>query len=289
MIYDCFTFFNELDLLEIRLNELNAYVDKFVIVESNKTFTNKDKKFVFEENKERFKSFLEKIIHVKVTKHPLFLPLINPFSAWKMEFHQRNQIMQGLKNCDRNDIILISDVDEIPDGKKIIYHSRNLKTPKVFRQHMSTYFLNNRVIYSEGSRMTMDEAKNGIWHGTVIIPYHQVSSPQKIREKGMKRKKRAKLEKIDNGGWHFTYQGGVDQIVKKIESFAHQEFNNTLYNDRNEILFKINNGIDIFNRNIKFRIEEIDEKYPQYIQKIVNDKHHHLNSLIYNENSFNLK
>ena len=84
MVYDCFIFFNEIDLLEIRLNELNNVVDKFVIIEANKTFQNHHKPYYFEENKERFSQFSSKIIHIKLDKYPLFIPIINPFTPWKL-------------------------------------------------------------------------------------------------------------------------------------------------------------------------------------------------------------
>jgi len=118
-IYDCFTFYNELDLLEIRLNELNSVVDYFVIVEATKTQTGKRKQLYYELNKKRYKKFESKIIHIIVKN----MPDIKTNSAWVLENHQRNQIIKGLKNCNLKDIIFISDLDEIPnknDFKKII-------------------------------------------------------------------------------------------------------------------------------------------------------------------------
>jgi len=283
MIYDCFTFFNELDLLEIRFNELYPYVDKFVLVEANKTFQNTPKPFYFEENKHLFKDFLDKVVHIKVTKYPLFIPLLNPFSTWKMEFHQRNQILKGLTSCKPNDLILLSDVDEIPCTEKITKHSNSITKITVLRQHMSAYFLNNRVVYTEESNMNKKEAEKGIWHGTLMIPYSKMTTPQKIRQQGMKRRKRVKLDTIENAGWHFTYQGGVDKIITKLESFAHEELNKEEYKNRDQIFHKINNGIDLFNRNVEFNIDLIDEKYPLYIQKIAKEKDHKLSYLIFNK------
>ena len=86
MIYDCFTFFNEFDLLEIRLNELDSVVDKFVLVEATKTFSGKDKPLYFNENKNKFNKFLNKIIHVIVDEYP------NLNGDWVIENHQRNEI-----------------------------------------------------------------------------------------------------------------------------------------------------------------------------------------------------
>lgn len=113
MLYDCFTFFNELDLLEIRLNILNDSVDKFVIVEATRTQNNKEKCLYFEENKARFAKFEDKIIHVVVKEFPQKL------EQWTIENYQRNEIMRGLVNCKDDDVIIISDLDEIPNPKYI--------------------------------------------------------------------------------------------------------------------------------------------------------------------------
>src|ERR1700679_2349278 len=106
MIYDCFTFFNELDILEIRLNVLKNVVDKFVLVEATRTFQGKEKNLFFEENKIRFKEFEDRIIHIVIDTYPVN----EGNSAWFLEDYQRNMIMDGLKNCTEYDRILVSDV-----------------------------------------------------------------------------------------------------------------------------------------------------------------------------------
>ena len=118
MIYDCFPFFNELDVLDIRLHVLNDVVDKFVIVEASFTHTGNPKDFIFEQNKGRFADFADKIIHIKLTEKP------DPPSCgipderkWFLENFQRNAIVQGLSAAKPTDIIMVSDCDEIPDPK----------------------------------------------------------------------------------------------------------------------------------------------------------------------------
>ena len=91
MIFDCFTFNDELELLEIRLNVLKDVVDRFVLVEATKTFTNKSKPLIYEENKDRFKEFADKIIHIVVDDFP------DDDNPWARENWQRNKIMEGLK------------------------------------------------------------------------------------------------------------------------------------------------------------------------------------------------
>ena len=112
MVYDCFPFFNELELLELRLNELDGIVDKFVLVEATKTQTGLPKPLYFAENRARFDAFANKIIHIIVDDMPSG---DGTRAHWVRERLQRNSIAKGLVNCNPQDIIMVSDVDEIPN------------------------------------------------------------------------------------------------------------------------------------------------------------------------------
>ena len=119
-IIDCFIFYNELDLLTYRFNLLNDIVDYFIIVESTHTFIGKEKKLVFNENKHLFENFSDKIIHIIVDDLPYKHPNINIGNndVWNNEFFQRNAISRGIsyiKNLDQSDVIILADLDEIPD------------------------------------------------------------------------------------------------------------------------------------------------------------------------------
>ena len=105
-IYDCFTFYNELDLLEIRLRELYNTVDHFVIVESNQTFTNRPKQLIFKQHQDRFQEWADKIIHVQHTS-----PAHN--NPWLNETAQRNAILLGLASASDEDLVIVSDDDEV--------------------------------------------------------------------------------------------------------------------------------------------------------------------------------
>lgn len=122
MIYDCFAFFNELDLLEIRLNELDPVVDKFVLVEATRTFQKQPKPLYFEENKSRFKDFEHKIIHVVVDEYPNFFSRFRIPTPMDYDNHQKNQIIRGLKDAKPDDVIIYSDLDEIPRAEKIMQY-----------------------------------------------------------------------------------------------------------------------------------------------------------------------
>ena len=105
-IYDCFTFYNELDLLELRLTELYDFVDHFVLVEADTTYTSRPKPFYYEENKSRYSQWADKIIHIKVTDMP------HDPDAWVNDRWQRDQIMRGIVEADDDDIIIVEDADE---------------------------------------------------------------------------------------------------------------------------------------------------------------------------------
>jgi hypothetical protein len=209
-IYDCFLFFNEFELLKIRLTEMAPYVDKFVLVEAKETFRGDPKPLYYAENQEFFKEWQDKIIHV----------VIEDRVAVKKPMHrerfQRNQIFRGLKDCKRNDIILISDVDEIvrrSDLSKITAPLISGKAKTVLcYQKMYTCFLNRY---------------QSMWPGTTALTFRALqkqykSSPTLVRRK--RTKDHPYL--VENVGWHFSYMGGIEQMLKKLAAFSHAEIDN---------------------------------------------------------------
>lgn len=263
MIYDCFTFFNELDLLEIRLNVLNDVVDKFVLVEATKTHAGQDKPLYFEENKARFEKFNDKIIHIIIDDYPEYE------TSWTYENHQRNCITRGLVECKDEDIILISDLDEIPNPEIISKYSKT-DGIKLLEQNMYYYFVNytnvTYPVWRMGTKMlsykdffnSLDNIKIG-YNEFLIEKLNQGTTPTKIRLY-------KKVKHIKNAGWHFSYCGGIDAIAYKIKSFSHQEFNSEEFTDKEEIKKRIENGEDIFRRKgFKYEAVKLDSTFPQYI------------------------
>jgi beta-1,4-mannosyl-glycoprotein beta-1,4-N-acetylglucosaminyltransferase len=243
MRFDCFTFFNEFEILDIRLNTLNDVVDKFVLVESNITHSGQTKPLYFDINKEKFKPYLDKIIHIVVDDMDRLK------GDWTREKYQRNSIMNGLKDVAKDeDIILISDIDEIPNPKLI---SKNIEDKIYgFKQRMFYFYLNyEQLNWSQ-------------WIGTKMLKYKTLKklTPDYIRV-DLK-----KFIPIKNGGWHFSYLGNIEQIRYKIQSFAHQEFNKSDIIDRIEE--NIKNKRDIFGRTeYIYTVVPIDNSFPEYIFK----------------------
>lgn len=234
-IYDCFPFFNELELLQIRLGELGDTVDYFVLVESIETQRGNSKQLFFEENKHLFAPYLHKIIHVAVREnHP-------EFSMWEREHFQRNCIARGLKNCKDKDIILISDLDEIPKKNCIREAKQMLKNKDdiaiAFRMPEYRFHLNRRI-------------KSHSIFCTVATTYGSL----KKREPQYFRSRNTKWMPLYDAGWHFTWMGGRDRIRTKMKSVVEGTDNTENMTDY---------GIDIWIRTAP--IVPLDERLPQYV------------------------
>lgn len=250
MIYDCFLFFNELDILEIRFHVLDEIVDKFVLVEATRTYSNNPKPLYFEENKDRYSRFLHKIIHVVVDDYP---PFIN---AWTNDIHQRNCISRGLTECQPEDLILISDADEIlnPACIKKYRHTQEMLMLECLQFN---YFLNYFCV------------TDPFWCGAKMGPYALVKgrSIQDVRSD-----KNVKIAEL--GGWHFSYMGGIDKVILKTESFAHQEYNNEYYKNRKRVQDRIAQGKDIYGKPHRFKLVAFDINFPEYVlENRVNFEH----------------
>ena len=239
-------------MVDIRLNILNDHVDYFVISESTKTHQGKSKKINFDPN--RFSKFKNKIKFViadydgkKFEKH------IGGESP--IEQHQRNSLSKGIKDASPDDLIILSDTDEIPDLKKIGEIKDNKKYI-AFSQKMFMYKLNLQ---------NLDESN---WIGSKITKKKYLSSMQELRNLKFKRYPFWRIDKrflqIINGGWHFSFLQTPNEILNKIKSYSHGEFNNKNLSEA-DIEDKILNNTDIFNRGFRLKKIELDASYPDYI------------------------
>jgi len=267
MIYDCFAFFNELDLLEIRLNELTPVVDKFVLVEATRTFSKESKPLYYEENKQRFSKFSDKIIHVVVDEFPGFFYKFRVPTPWDYDNYQKSQVAMGLKDCHPDDVIIFSDLDEIPRADKVVEYKDKPGT-KVFKQRLSYYFVNCIAIDCPDESGV--EKKEGVvyWNGSVMTNYSDFVNAKKLR---MRRNKKGEgIVAIQNGGWHFSFLGGREAVLLKLKSWAHaneKKYNPEYLNDPEKIKKLIESGGDLFGRDFKYMFQDIDNSYPKYLLK----------------------
>jgi len=254
-IFDCFQYFNEDHIADLRFNILDEYVDFFVIVESTVNHQGQVRKLHFDKNK--YKKFQNKIIYIEVDDTPDNIKRPHTGGESLVEQHQRNSIMKGLNKSQDNDLIILSDVDEIPDLNKLKVFDKNKYA--VFSQKMFMYKLN---------LLNLNENN---WHGSKICLKKNLKSPQWLRNLKFKKypfwriDKQKNLQIIDKGGWHFAYLQDVKNISKKIKSFAHGEFNKAEIVSEKNIELKINQGEDVLDRGYKIKKIEIDSSYPEYI------------------------
>ena len=228
-IFDCFMYFDEDVVLDVRLNLLSKYVDKFVIIESKYNHKGDERQPLFNINK--FDKFRDKIIYILKSDIPEGIEKIQTsdnedeiyrksiFNAWKRENLQRNQIMDGILDADKDDWIIVSDLDEIPNLEEINFNTIENKLI-FFEQHMIYYKFNLKL-------------ENFIWFGSKACKFKNLKSPQWLRDIKSKKfpwwrvdtmfskKKYRDIYFVKNGGWHFSYLKNPKDIEKKLKSYLH--------------------------------------------------------------------
>lgn len=233
-------FNGELDLLEIRLNVCPA--DRFVIAESTLTFSGKPKPLYFQENKAQFEKWRDKIVPLTIDTYSEEVQALARSrkyvtnEAFFNAFCQKESINEYLKTiCSDEDVIYYGDADEVWKPQTI--------DDKVYklRQLAYSYYLNNRS--SED------------WQGTVVTKYKNLRN-------GSLNDMRAHPEHIlQNGGWHFTNMGGIDEIRRKVQSYDHQEYNN--FRTKMRLSSRLERNEDYLGRDFKMWKDETD--LPEYI------------------------
>ena len=243
-IVDSFIFYNELDLLYYRLLILDEYVNFFIIVESTHTFSGKPKNLYYKDNKERFNKFNDKIIHVVITDFPYKYPDIN-YSAnnqWQNEYHQRCQISLGINDIiselNNEDVIITSDVDEIPNPKILQNIKNNTLKYNMYnlnRLEMDMYYYNLTFRVGDGAN----------WHGIKLLTFNTYKQLNITFQQMRLWEHTHNVDIIKNGGWHLSYFGNIDFIINKFDGFSHQEYNNPKYTNKKNLEEKITYGLNI--------------------------------------------
>ena len=260
-IFDCTTFFNSNYLFEIRFNVLKDIVDYFVICESDTTHTGKKKKFNF--NFKYWKKYKDKIIYIRVKKLPkVKLTQKNKFHLIKIQIEN---LFKGISKAKNDDLIILSDEDEIPNPNKIKLFNHKKYKFGIFLQNLYYYKLNIQ---------NLSEAKNG-WPGSRIALKKNIKSFFKFRVLKIKNKdepfwkfyKEKSIQGISNAGWHFTYLMTPEMISSKIRNSGHIEFNKKKYTSIKKIKSRIKNLVDPFDRKAKLRKTKINKLFPKYIFK----------------------
>jgi beta-1,4-mannosyl-glycoprotein beta-1,4-N-acetylglucosaminyltransferase len=288
-IFDCFMYFDEEIVLDVRLNTLDQFVDYFVIVESK--FTHKGDKRDLKFNPDKFEKFKDKIIYLVYNHQPSEIEKINNedspdeiarkslWNAIYRENGQRNYIEKGLNEANENDIILISDVDEIPNLKNIEFKNISKKII-LFKQNMFYYKFNLHL-------------PNLIWTGTKGCRKKDLINPQWLRnikdrkysffrlDTFFSKNKYRSVRRIIDGGWHFTNIKNAEAIEHKLKSYLHHgefDLNPLSITQINEIIKKKHAIYDLSVDKTKSKIGsgnklkkfELD-RLPKYIQENKNN------------------
>ena len=268
-VYDCFTFYNEFELLELRLRALWDVVDYFVIVEANRKHNGEPKDFTFPKRAEEFKEFFSKIRFVAADLSTV------PFKGvgdWSIENAQRNMIRYDINDAAPDDFILISDLDEIPmpDAVRAVRGGQLAgvleKSPMTMVQEFFYYYF--------------DWISKSTWTGTVLTKKKFLTTPQELRNA------KDKFPRVSEGGYHFSYMGGVDRVIEKMTSIV--DGNVMVFLSGGKLIYRkhvessLANGTDIYNRqgnaasqfypydarNIRLpHMEEFLKKYPHFLRE----------------------
>jgi len=256
-VYDCFMYWDEDLLLDLRMNILDKFVDYFVIVEGNRTWQNKKKKFRF--NLHKFKKFRNKIIYIMVKDLP------KGQNPWLRENFQRNCITRGIEKAGENDIIMISDLDEIPNPRAFKLFHANMRYA-VFKQNLYRYKFN------------LQSQTEPTWHGTRICLKKFLKSPQWLRELKFKKRPFWRLDKfrlnniLENGGWHFCDLKSPKKLLYKLQNmcetndkFIFKKKISSFYLKEKSIKEKIKIYASVTGSKESFKPMLIDNSFPDYL------------------------
>ena len=284
-IYDCFMFYDEDLVIDLRLNILNEHVHEFVIVESKFTHSGKKRELLFDINK--YSKFKKKINYIVLENEPVDLEIVHDndtddkknskyiMNALKRENFQRNGIKKGLTNAEPGDLILVSDVDEIPNLSNLDLNEIN-DNIILFKQNFYYYKFNLKL-------------EDMPWLGTKGCKYKNLKSPQWLRNIKDKKypfwrldvlfsnKKYSNIKFIDNGGWHFSNMKTPEEIEKKMRTYLHHREYDIKPLGTKKIEEMIKSKKSIYNLRADMKNEKIDgtqnlkatdgRELPEYLKK----------------------
>ena len=269
MIIDAFIYFNEKELAELRIKYLDKVVDYFVVIEANITHQGKKKDWNFPKILESsLKEFSKKIqyhqLDIEIEKikneESWIIDDIKGDDAWRIENFQRNYIKKACQNFSDEDLLIISDVDEIPSKEKVQF----IKASDF--EKIAPIALEQHLFHIDCNFLKLES-----WRGSIAttIKICKKYSPHQLR------RARNRISHFTDSGWSFSSFGGPNKIKEKLESIAHKEFNYDKFKNAQHILNCQKTGADLFHRNIK--VKKIDKNFfPKDLLKLMEE-----NSLFY--------
>lgn len=266
MVIDCIPFFNELDILKLRLHILDPLVDRFVIEEATHTFSGLPKDLCFEKNREMFEEFLPKITYLVVDNSS------EEISTHERDKFQKNALAKALTDASDEDVLILSDVDEIPNPAVLQELVKRFDPDKIYHLAQRNFYCYLNMEEVSGNLLSITGEFPGVerrmWLGTKVF------AKKNIPESGIIDLREISPEdprsvRVADGGWHFGYMGSCHEtdvsrrVGTKVVAAAHQEYNteDVLAEVKDRLIL----GEDIFGRNAVFQWAVVDESYPQYL------------------------
>ena len=280
MVYDLIPFFNELDILKIRLGVLDPYVDKFIIEEATTTFSGEKKELCFEKNRNLFKDYLDKIIYIVVDEDKNFKV------THERDYFQKNHLIKGLDQvgATEDDILIFGDVDEIPNPKELEKIISSFDKSKVYHLAQRNFYVYVNNEEKSGKLLSITKEfpdipeSERLWLGTKICNIDNIPEEGIVRLRDLVPVTDPRSVRVPNGGWHFGYMGGfgekdpMKRIGIKTKAAAHQNFNEreVLAETMDHLIL----GMDIFGRDAHFERVEVDNTYPVYLREHIDEYQH---------------
>lgn len=265
-VIDVFPFFNELDILELRLATLFSEVDYFVVGESVETFAGAEKPLYFAENESSFAEYASKIIYVPYTKRLNCHP-------YERDRQQKDALLHHvLANTKPTDLLILGDVDELPRPVHLQSALAAAETHRIahFAQDLYCHYVN--LLETTGKLLSISGDYPGVaskkWLGTRVMSQSVAarSSFTELRDPSSTQRG----IRISNGGWHFSDCGSHDgadlrtRVLRKLETSAHQELNTP--RNRRQFYRRIQSGRDAFGRRgARFKRVPLDSTFPEFL------------------------
>lgn len=265
-VYDCFPFYNEFDILDVRLAEVYEHVDKIVLVEATQSHSGRPKPLYFAESRQRYQPFMDKIVHVVVDDFP------ETDNSWVREKYQREQILRGMADSQPDDWIMVSDVDEIPRADFL----RFLRETELIVVGMQMPCFHFRFNY-----MNVGGLAALVW-GMAVRRFN-MTSPNGIRNGRFNMMKpdflKANAGKVGNvmhAGWHFSYLGDDAHVRNKLENYAHREYARPDILDAIDIDRFLASGEDFLHREgFRWQVVPLTDYFPAEVY-INQERYRHL-------------
>lgn len=281
-VYCAFPFFNELQLLKLKLEELWSVVDFFIISEGTLTHSSKEKPLYFEENKHLFEKYRSKIIHQIVKDTPNNPQELNTIrsenelhdkviqsvktaywfdknvSSYLRDTYEKESVIRAMANCNHQDIVILGDCDEIPNANTLKKIIGDFDNNQIYHMQHSFWWYYLNVLKTDEN-----------WFGNMVMSFEKFKN---VSFCDMRNHKSGIF--VDNAGWHFTYMGGAENVKRKVSSWGEQSLNvlPVTQNIDTNIKNCLVNGRDIFFRPAKFEKVEISlATHPKYLVENTNE------------------